>query len=106
MCDNKMITIKLTWGADGTDLEASIGRISIPESVFDTDEEAFVDLVQVSIIKDMPDVVASLGRLACKVIDEAIQQCLRAKNDSEMMTGGILGAVSVNLGSGEIREER
>ena len=40
------------------------------------------------------------------MIDEAIQQCLRAKNDSEMMTGGILGAVSVNLGSGEIREER
>lgn len=106
MCDNKMITIKLTLGADGTDLEAPIGRISILESVFDTDEETSVDLVQVSIIKDMPDVVASLGRLACKAIDEAIQQCLRTKNDSEMMTGGILGAVSVNLGSGEIREER
>lgn len=106
MCDNKMITIKLTLGADGTDLEAPIGRISIPGSVFDTDEETSVDLVQVSIMKDMPDVVASLGRLACKSIDEVIQQCLRTKNDPGMTTGGILGAVSVDLGSGEIREER
>ena len=97
MCDNKMITIKLTLGADGTDLEAPIGRISIPGSVFDTDEETSVDLVQVSIMKDMPDVVASLGRLACKAIDEVIQQCLTVVGnltaDPELRTTGPVPAL-------------